>query len=124
MSQLKPQTTSLNKCCLNCTWFYNAFLCTCCSISVCVLRVHSVCLFILLFMMLHYQQAAGVFPDACIFQSSLRFTIKCHHPANIPCTFYCLLHVTDAHFASLTQCMPLTLPINTCQQQLWWNDVL
>lgn len=44
------------------------------------------------FMAVHYQRAAGVFPDAWIFQSPLRFTVsECHHLATIPSSF-CFLH--------------------------------
>lgn len=122
---IKPWTTSLIKCCLNCTTFYSAFLRTCFSIyefvCVCVsvcLRVRTVCLFILWFMTAHYQRAAGVFPDACIFQSSLRFTVnKYHHPTTIPCAFYCLPYVIHMLFASLTPSMLLTLTTSACWQE-------
>lgn len=60
-------------------------------------RVPSVCLFLPWFMAVHYQRAAGVFPDAWIFQSPLRFTVnKFHDLAAIAFSFCCLLHIKAA----------------------------
>lgn len=95
--------------------------------------VHSVCLFLLWFMEVHYQQAAGVFPGACIFQSFLRFTVnKCHHLATIPSSFHCLLSIRA--ICLLTQCECIRWPtclnvlkvlkLYVCKASWWlsWSD--